>query len=919
MKISLSLLLSLATGLCLAPPLVAGALLNGSFENGFLGWSVSGNALVEAAAPYTPADGTKLAAFNTVNSTPNGIVSQTVSGSAGSYYKLSFDAGNLSYTNQEQKLRVKITGDGGSTTLLEEITIPGTGNGSINWVSREYQIFQPSATQTLSFEDISPTTASVDLVLDTIRLDPLLDLHVSTSADSVAPPPGPFINLSPASHEGLQGGTSPLATRTYWQGTQIIAVAPDRANGWFFQKWQKTTIAEDNSQTTVDINGRLAVFTMDQPTYLRAIYLPGLAFEDIEGFKTKGAEGIGPFTPSGKVFTLRNNAPESVPWTAAATSTTQPGWATVFPISGTLAPGATVNLQLSVTPQALNLSAEGDGQQPGNGIYHGQLQVSSPVLGSLADSRDLTLEVIPILTVTTLDDENEGWGAGGIGDSLREALGRANTLNRECITRFNPSLAGGALILGGTQLEASASNTIDASDLPGGITISANFTSRVLRVFNTPSSSGPTTVTLDNMTLLNGQAPVEDNNGSGGAIHGAGNLHLKNCTLAGNMAAGDGGAIAGSLATSTLSHCLIDGNQAAGNGGGIAANASRISLDHCTITGNTAANGGGMACTGALTITDSTISGNAATGDGGGIWAKFAAASYHYDFGALSLVNSTVANNHAEQSGGGIFDDTYDNTLVHCTVSGNTAASLGGGIHANTRKFTFTNSIVAGNFGTADPNLGGSPESPHEFAGYNLLDGNPLLAPLAYYGDAIQTMPPLPGSPAVDATLLLSSSPATDQRGAPRPTGPLPDIGATEAFPYSSLALIDTDDDGIDDRLEPAYGLSVGNDDRTRDSDGDGSTDAMEIANMTNPLDPASLLKITSFVRAPGFNPAAPVFYVTFTTFPGLSYSVQRHPGLDFNGPATISYPSGATDGHTSTMAVPMAPGQDFVRVVREK
>jgi len=921
MKKFLPAWLALVPGILMAIPVAAGALLNGSFENGFLGWGVSGNASIVATAPYTPTEGTKLVAFNTSGSSPDGVVSQVVTGKPGRFHKLSFDVGNLSSNTLEQKIRVKVTGDGDSTTLLEEITIPGNGVGSTHWISREFQFFQASATQTISFEDISTTTVSQDLVLDNVRLDPLLDLHVSTSADSVNPPPGPVIDLFPASNEGLEGGNSPLAPRNYWQGTPVMLIAPDRANGWFFQRWEKTTIEDDNSQTTVDINGRFIVFTLDQQTYMKAVYLPGLTFEETDGFNTRGAVGTGPFTPSGKAFTIRNNSPSSLPWTAEASTTTAPAWFSVFPISGTLAPGGTVTVQLSVNPESANLAVDGDGQVPGNGIYHGKIQVSSPDLDSPSDFRETTLEVLPVLIVNTLVDENDGWNTGGTGNSLREALARANALNRECTTLFDPALAGGALILEGTELVATCDNTIDASAVPGGIMISANYTSRILKISNTASSTGPTKVKLDNITFLNGYA-IGNTDGNGGAIHCVGSLDLKNCTFAGNWADGDGGAIGGSLADATFSDCLFEGNLAAGNGGGIGVEVSRISIDHSAISSNTAVNGGGIYYTGAVTITDSTISGNDATGDGGGIQAKFASVSYHTDFGALSLVNSTVANNHAGQSGGGIHDDTYDNSLVQCTVSGNTAGSLAGGIYSSSRKFSFYNTILAGNFGIVEPNLGGPPGppgSPHEFVGYNLLDGDPRLAPLANYGGVTATMPPLPGSPAMDATLMLPSSPATDQRGSPRPSGLLVDIGATEAFPFSTLPLLDSDEDGVDDRLEPAYGLTVGTNDSSRDSDGDGSTDAMEIANMTNPLDSTSLLKITSFAPVPGFNPAAPAYNVTFTSYPGLSYTLQSHPGLDFSGPGAINHAFGVATGYSSLTTVPLSPGQDFLRVVRMK
>ena len=66
------------------------------------------------------------------------------------------------------------------------------------------------------------------------------------------------------------------------------------------------------------------------------------------------------------------------------------------------------------------------------------------------------------------------------------------------------------------------------------------------------------------------------------------------------------------------------------------------------------------------------------------------------------------------------------------------------------------------------------------------IGGDPLLAPLGDYGGPTQTMPPLPGSPAIDAgDNAAASGLATDQRGMARVQSggyglPVVDIGAVE-------------------------------------------------------------------------------------------------------------------------------------------
>jgi hypothetical protein len=93
---------------------------------------------------------------------------------------------------------------------------------------------------------------------------------------------------------------------------------------------------------------------------------------------------------------------------------------------------------------------------------------------------------------------------------------------------------------------------------------------------------------------------------------------------------------------------------------------------------------------------------------------------------------------------------------------------------------TLTNTIVAGNNG--GDVFGGSPDGAN-----NLIGGNPLLAALGDYGGPTQTMPLLPGSPAIGRG-TTTGAPATDQRGQPR-AGRV-DIGAfqSQGFTLSPVA-----------------------------------------------------------------------------------------------------------------------------------
>ncbi len=289
---------------------------------------------------------------------------------------------------------------------------------------------------------------------------------------------------------------------------------------------------------------------------------------------------------------------------------------------------------------------------------------------------------------------------------------------------FAPALTGQTILLMNGQITLGSSMTIDASALPAGIQINGNNASRIFDVMNVVPGfqEEPPSVSLNSLTLTNG------NSSQGGAIYAdyASVLTLQNCALTGNSAPGSqGGAI----------FCY---------------DPYQVTLNQCTLAGNSAPNGGGAifnAYDGIVSLNECTLWGNsAADGTGGAIYNGM-----ENNFGSsLSLDQCTVSGNSAANgSGGGIFNDDADGDYT-----------------------SMYNSIVSSN-------------TPIDFAGSfsetpNLVGGNALLAPLGNYGGPTQTMPPLPGSPAVDAA--ATSDFTTDQRGFPRVLGPAPDLGAVEGI-----------------------------------------------------------------------------------------------------------------------------------------
>lgn len=300
---------------------------------------------------------------------------------------------------------------------------------------------------------------------------------------------------------------------------------------------------------------------------------------------------------------------------------------------------------------------------------------------------------------------------------------------------FAAGLAGATITLG-SELLVNQAMTIDASSLAVGITLSGGGVTRLIRV----SAAGD--LTLRGLRLTAGNGTGTANSGFGGALFNAGIATVERCTLSGNTAGNYGGSIFNALsATLTLTDSTFSGNSVSLYGGAIS-NSSLLNVSRCTFNDN------------------------ASGFQGGGI--------YSDSFGNLSVTNSTFTGNSANFYGGAVFNGG-PLTVASATLADNQATRVGGGIYSDYFGTIFLNSsIVSGNT---------SPESAQIFGNWagshNLTSGDSKLAPLGQWGGPTQTMPPLPGSPAIDAGGATSLT--TDQRGLARVLGGGPDIGAFES------------------------------------------------------------------------------------------------------------------------------------------
>lgn len=494
-----------------------------------------------------------------------------------------------------------------------------------------------------------------------------------------------------------------------------------------------------------------------------------------------------------------------------------------------------------------------------------------PPLLVLALLCKLNAQTPNFITVTTLTDENDSPASSGDGISLREAI--TSSSNGDTIT-FASSLSGNTITLTLGQLLIDKSLTIDASILPAGLTIDANQQSRVMFIESETavvlenltltggkarngldgvedsdddlSSLGEdgedgggilidqnSMLTLNFSTICHNQAGVGGNGSEGGFGGGGGGIAVNdhstlilNFSAISHNRAGNGGfggfgngGFGGGISTRenaiiTLNSSSLSHNQAGnggssvnnstgsygGSGGGIGSNENTIiTLNSSSLTHNSSGNGGdgvgnggdggGISAFGSTIILNSSTLSHNRTGDGIGNGGRGAGISTMFTNTLVTLNSSTLTRNQTgfnaegvRREGGGIF-------ILDSPVP-----------------LTLQNSIVAANIGAGEDIIGGN----RTLIEANLISGTPMLAPLGDYGGPTMTMPPLPGSPALN-TGSSNDPGGTDQRGLARFVGGALDIGAVEVqtgetispFPFPVTEFQDdADQDGIANGVE---------------------------------------------------------------------------------------------------------------------
>ncbi len=433
------------------------------------------------------------------------------------------------------------------------------------------------------------------------------------------------------------------------------------------------------------------------------------------------------------------------------------------------------------------------------------------------------------------------------------------------VIRFDPTVFPATISLSSEITIANGRSVfLDASNIPGGVTLDAG---SVRRHFQVPSNSG---LAMDSIILTNGF-----NSFWGGAISAQGVVTVNRCVFFGNHANASGGAIDIVGNPLTVNNSLFLENTCGNLGGAIYLGGDQVesSIQNSTFQQNTAGNSGGAihAYQGALRIDHTTITENAATG-GGGI-------SVAENGLTRAILSASILRNN-----------TADDIALSIGSAADAFFSNGGNI------------VGTGHFDILD-----------QFDKTGDLVGNDqaiLLTSLHDFGGFTQTRMLLPGSPAIQATPFRITTPLFDQTGRMRRIGGFVDSGAVQAYAITAFGLPSTGLDRIPDILKGPDGpyphLQTVGSNTALDTDGDGFADEVEILVSTDLYSSNDFPKILSINIFTGFGT------LVVKTFPGIDYQIKEYEDLSSAAVSTTLLPT-ATE-HATTHIFGIDTPQRFFR-----
>ena len=346
-----------------------------------------------------------------------------------------------------------------------------------------------SYTDVVSFTNTTNGTGNTSRVVSlTVTAAGVLTVTPLTGLTSSGPVGGPFTPLSQAFQLQNTGALSLDWTAAKTQTWTTLSAA----SGTLAAGASTTVTVSINSganslgigaynDTVTFTNTTNGVGNTTRPVALTVAAAGVLSVTPAAGLTSTGAVG-GPFTPNSQTYTLQNTGGSSIDWTAAKTQT----WTSLYLVSGTLAAGASVNVDILINNNANSLAA---------GVYSDTLTFTNTTNGTGNTTRAIALTVTApgVLSVTPATGLTS---AGTIGGPFSPSS-QAYTLQNTGGTSINWTATNGqtwtTVSSGSGTLVAGGSTTVTVSINSGANALAAGTYTDTIAITNTTNGGGSTT------------------------------------------------------------------------------------------------------------------------------------------------------------------------------------------------------------------------------------------------------------------------------------------------------------------------------------------------------------------------------------------------------------------------------------------
>lgn len=358
---------------------------------------------------------------------------------------------------------------------------------------------------------------------------------------------------------------------------------------------------------------------------------------------------------------------------------------------------------------------------------------------------------------------------------------------------FQSGLNGTLSLTASGPLVISSNVTIIADPTLNAITISGLFAGSQTGVFEVTS---PATATIAGLTITQGK---DSTNLFGGIdVQAGAALTVNGCTFVDNQSAGSGGGAILNAGTLTVINSTFNANSGVVGGAIDNVSGAMATLINCTISGNQATTssgtGGGVANAGSLTLLNTLIAQNTSAGSDPDVVGAFTSSGHNLIGNATGSTGLTNGVNGDQVSSAAPFTGDLTSGLATIANVSSTAGLMVGQLVTDSAGAIPAGTVIAvlGPHTITLSRVASKSQTGDTFTSSVCAN----LGPLQDNGGGIQTMAPLPTSPAIDAGAnsdAVLTVPATDQRGVSRPQAGTVDIGAFEA---NQLLVTNIDDSG---------------------------------------------------------------------------------------------------------------------------